>query len=261
MKVFRSNVKNPSETWLTTSATSMAPTSPVTLIGSRKCVASWLTTIRPNRRPKRKRSTDSWRPSRRAPLLPSLSSLPTGRSRRYQLHQAFEQTNPNTQQRFDLSRDRSRTRHSSSRPSRPSNSKGRGKGKPSGHRGSPPSLDNRKHKEVTVANTNHNARNCYKRQEDEKKKSTIPHKQAHQSILVDETAFQFSKFVLSISHSDFNPHHHDDAWGEYTQEQEDLQEQDVQEEAQQRANEEMYQDTTSDETLLASPSTSGPGSI
>jgi hypothetical protein len=61
-----------------------------------------------------------------------------------------------------------------------------------------------------------------------------------------------------ISHSDFNPHHHDNDWGEYTPEQEDSQEQDAQEEVQQRANEEMYQDTTPDETLLASPSTSGP---
>jgi len=108
---------------------------------------------------------------------------------------------------------------------------------------------------------NHNARNCYKRQEDEKNKSNSSHTQAHQSILVDETAFQFSQSVLSIAHSDFNPHHHGTGWGEYTQEQEDTQEQDIQEEAQQKANDESYQDTASDEKLLAPPDTSSTGSI
>jgi hypothetical protein len=123
----------------------------------------------------------------------------------------------NPQQRSHTSRGRSTTRHSSSRTSRRSNPKGRGKGKPSDQRGNSTPRDNRKPKEVTSVNpptgdpcsycgrTNHNARNCYKRQEDEKKKSTTPHKQAHQSILVDETAFQFSQSVLSISHFDFNP--------------------------------------------------------
>ena len=101
---------------------------------------------------------------------------------------------------------------------------------------------------------NHNARNCYKRQEDEKKKSPPPHKQAHQSILVDETAFQFSQSVLSISHSDFNPHHHGDDWGESTQEQEDPQEQDVPTEEQQQANE-------PDKTIPASSCASDHGYI
>jgi hypothetical protein len=179
----------------------------------------------------------------------------------------------NPQQHHHNSRGRSQTRHSSSRPSRPSNQKGRGKGKPSDHRGSHTPRDNRKPKEVTASNpptgdpcsycgrNNHNARNCYKRQEDEKKKSHSSHTHAHQSILVDETAFQFSQSVLSISHSDFNPHHHGTGWGEYTQKREDPQEQDIQGEAQQQANEESYQDTASDEKLIASPATSGAGSI
>jgi hypothetical protein len=110
--------------------------------------------------------------------------------------------------------------------------------------------------------TNHNARNCYKRQEDEKKKSPGTHKQAHQSILVDETAFQFSHSVLSIYHSDFpnNPHYHGNDWGEHTQKHEDQQEQDVTEEEQQWANDELYQDTKPDETTHDSSSASDPGS-
>ena len=133
-------------------------------------------------------------------------------------------------QRHHNSRGRSQTRHSPSRPSRPSHQKGRGKGKPLDPRGNLTQRDNRKPKEDKAANSptddpcsycgrnNHNARNCYKRQEDEKKKSHSSKTQAHQSILVDETAFQFSQSVLSISHSDFNPHHHGTGWGEYTQE-------------------------------------------
>ncbi len=180
-----------------------------------------------------------------------------------------------TPHRPDLSRDRSRPRHSSSRPSRPSTPKECGKVKPSGHRGSPAPNDNRKPKEVAFAKTptgdpcsycgrtNHNARNCYKRQEDEKTKLTSSHKQAHQSILVDETAFQFSQSVLSVYHSDFpnNPHHHGNDWGEQTQYQEDQQKHDVPEEEQQRANKDLYHDTKTDETPLASPSASDPGSL
>jgi hypothetical protein len=84
-----------------------------------------------------------------------------------------------------------------------------------------------------------------------------------QSILVYETAFQFSQSVLSINHSDFpnNPHHHGNDWGEQTQEQEDQQEQDVPEEEQQWSNDESYHDTTPNETTLVSSSASDPGSI
>ncbi len=177
--------------------------------------------------------------------------------------------------RPDHSRDRSRPRPSSSNTPRPSYPKGRGKSKPSGNRGNTTPTDNRKPRDVTptkpptgdpctyCGRTNYNGRNCYKRQEDEKKKSPGTHKQAHQSILVDETAFQFSQSVLSIYHSDFqnNPHHHGNDWGEQTQEQEYQQEQDVTEEEQQWANDELYQDITSDETTLVSSSASKPSSI
>ena len=171
-----------------------------------------------------------------------------------------------TQNRTAHSRDRQRPRNSSSNNTHPSSSKGRGKGKPSGNRGNSTPTDTRKPKDANPTKTptgdpcsycgrnNHNARNCYKRQEDEKKKSTSTHKQAHQSILVDETAFQFSQSVLSISHSDFNPHHHGNDWGEPTQEQEDPQEQDVPEEEQQQTNE-------PDETILASSCASDPDYI
>jgi hypothetical protein len=53
-------------------------------------------------------------------------------------------------------------------------------------------------------------------------------------LVLNETAFQFSQSVLSISHSDFNPHHHGNDLGEPTKEQEDPQEQDVPEEEKQR---------------------------
>jgi hypothetical protein len=83
------------------------------------------------------------------------------------------------QSRPEHNRDRSRPRPQSSNSPRPASSKGRGKGKPTANRGPQPPTGTRKPKEAKeptsdpcsyCGRSNHNARNCYKRQEDEKKK-------------------------------------------------------------------------------------------
>jgi hypothetical protein len=70
-----------------------------------------------------------------------------------------------------------------------------------------------------------------------------------------------SLFSFSISDFPNNHSHHGHDWGEHTQEQENHQEQDVPDEEQQRANDELYQDATPDETPPASSSASDPSSI
>ena len=66
--------------------------------------------------------------------------------------------------------------------------------------------------------TNHSARTCYKRQNDEKnEKSKTPHQQANLNLQIEETALMFQNSVLSVFQS--NPESHTDTtrWGENTQ--------------------------------------------
>jgi hypothetical protein len=70
--------------------------------------------------------------------------------------------------------------------------------------------------------SNHEARTCYKRIEDEKSKTQKTHKQAIQHILIDESAMEFSQSVLSVITSDQpSPTPHTLTWGEDNNKEDD----------------------------------------
>ena len=67
--------------------------------------------------------------------------------------------------------------------------------------------------------TNHSARNtCYKRQNDEKnEKNKTPHQQANLNLQIDETTLMFQNSVLTVFHTESDPHTDTTRWGENEQ--------------------------------------------
>jgi hypothetical protein len=66
--------------------------------------------------------------------------------------------------------------------------------------------------------TNHSARTCYKRQNDEKnEKNKTPHQQANLNLQIEETALMFQNSVLSELQSEPESHTNTTRWAENTQ--------------------------------------------
>ncbi len=76
--------------------------------------------------------------------------------------------------------------------------------------GNPNKMDTNKPKDTcSFCGGNHTARNCCKRQNEEKKDgvvrfSTPPHKQANLNLQIDEASMMFSQSVVSVTTPDSN---------------------------------------------------------
>jgi hypothetical protein len=112
-----------------------------------------------------------------------------------------------------------------SRPPRNSETRPKGKGKGRSQKGKFPSTNyrtsgNRKPKDPCsyCGGTNHSARTCYKKQNDEKnEKNKTPHQQANLNLQIDETAFIFQNSILTVLHSEPDSHTDTTRWGENEQ--------------------------------------------
>jgi hypothetical protein len=122
-------------------------------------------------------------------------------------------------------RDRSRNPNRN-RPHQPRNpeTKQKGKGKGRSQKGKSTSTNrtsgDRKPKEPCsyCGGTNHSARTCHKRQNDEKnEKNKTPHQQANLNLQIEETALMFQNSVLSVLQSEPESHTDTTRWGENTQ--------------------------------------------
>jgi hypothetical protein len=123
----------------------------------------------------------------------------------------------------DLDRNSNRNPNRS-RPPRTSETRPKGKGKGRSQKGKSTSTTHtsrdRKPKEPCsyCGGTNHSARTCYKRQNDEKnEKSKTPHQQANLNLQIDETTLMFQNSVLTVFHSESDPHTDTTRWGENEQ--------------------------------------------
>jgi hypothetical protein len=124
-------------------------------------------------------------------------------------------------------RDRSRNSNRNpnrSRPPRTSETRSKGKGKGRSQKGKSISTTHtsgdRKPKEPCsyCGGTNHSARTCYKRQNDEKnEKNKTPHQQANLNLQIEETALMFQNSVLSVLQSEPESHTDTTRWGENEQ--------------------------------------------
>ena len=118
-------------------------------------------------------------------------------------------------------RDKSDTHFRNRQNPRTNQNRPKGKGKGRQQKGQSPdhprTLGDRKPKEPCsyCGGTNHSARTCYKRQNDEKaEKGNKTHQQANLNIQIDEQALMFSQTVLTVFQSDTFPDPDTTRWGE-----------------------------------------------
>ena len=110
--------------------------------------------------------------------------------------------------------------HQSRNPENRQKGKGKGKSKKGKSSSNNSTSGDRKPKEPCsyCGMTNHSARTCYKRQNDEKnEKNKTPHQQANLNLQIEETALMFQNSVLSVLHSDPASHTDTTRWGENAQ--------------------------------------------